>query len=377
MDISQKLDILSRDAQYDLSCSCCTNDLSEHRKKNAAGDGWLYPVTVANGGRGIMLKTLMSNSCENDCKYCPLRSNQDFLRLGLGPDELARFFLEMCAKKDLIGLFLSSAVAGSADCTMDRLIATAQILRKKYQYKGYIHLKIIPGASKEAIDQALDCASAVSLNIETPGQRHFDRLCSSKSYQNDVIESLKYIASQTAKGQRHSKVKTSSQFIVGASDETDREIADYSWAMYQRLGMRRIYYSAYQKGLGDPSIPGERKPLVLEKGTLFPVKRVDDQAIRREHRLYQVDFLYRQYGFSASDIITSDGSLDLARDPKQVWADNHPEAFPVDIGKADKETLLKVPGIGPILARKILAARKSNFVISKDCLPARAQLYLA
>ena len=363
MDTASKLDILARDAQYDLSCACSTKSPEEHRKRTDSGS-WLYPVTVPSGGSGIMLKTLLSNTCANDCKYCPLRECNDTKRTSLQPDELARFFMELQAKRRLIGLFLSSGVIASPDFTMDRLIATAEILRKQYRYRGYIHMKIIPGASTVAIDRALSLSSAVSLNIETPGASHFAKLSESKQYDCDIIGGLRYLSTQTAKGAPHTKVTTTSQFIVGASDETDREILNYSWAMYRRLGYNRLYYSAYQAGLGDPAIPGEQRSYVQQENSLFPNIRMskgDPLILVREHRLYQADFLFRQYGFTFGDLLfDTSGNLDVSIDPKQLWATHHPEFFPVSLAKASKEELLRVPGIGPVLANRIITHRRES-----------------
>lgn len=364
MDTAEKLTILAQDAQYDLSCACSTKKPEEHRKKAVDGT-WLYPVTVASGGSGIMLKTLMTNGCSNDCKYCPLREHNDTRRIAIQPDELARFFMQLQAKRNLIGIFLSSGVMGSADRTMDRLIATAQLLRSHYRYRGYIHIKIIPGSSHAAMDTALSLASAVSLNIETPGASHCAKLSAAKDYDRDIIASLRYLSEQTAPGSRYAKVSKTSQFIIGASDETDREVLGYTWGMYRRLGFDRLYYSAYQAGLGDPSIPGEQFFAVpeMEDGMLpmpeLAVRRGDPDILVREHRLYQADFLFRQYGFTYDDLpFNGAGNLDLSVDPKLLWAQRNPQRFPVSITRGSKEELLKVPGIGPTFARRIIACRK-------------------
>ncbi len=376
MDVQEKLDILARDAQYDLSCACGTKKPEEHRKKNALGDRWLYPVTVAGGGSGIMLKTLMTNGCGNDCKYCPLRSQKDFRRVSLEPSELASFFMEFQRKRHMIGLFLSSGVIGNPDRTMERLVGTAEILRKKYRYRGYVHLKIIPGASQAAIDKAMSYASAVSLNIETPGEKHFHKLTDRKRYETDIVSPLRYISEQTRRGGPFPRVHTSSQFIVGASDETDQEILQYGWAMYRNLEFERLYYSAYQNGLGDPSIPGERqleKELIVEEQpTLFelpPVYRPvgAQKLLVREHRLYQADWLFRKYRFDYDDLLfDTSGNLDLTKDPKQRWADAHPEYYPVSVRKASLNQLLRVPGIGPTFARRIVDQRKDAVLCTLD-----------
>ncbi|MDX9809843.1 MAG: radical SAM protein [Sphaerochaetaceae bacterium] len=373
MDVVDKLDILSRDAQYDLSCACSTKNPAEHRKRDK-DNAWLYPVTVANGGSGIMLKTLMTNSCSNDCLYCPLRNTADSPRTGIGSDELASFFIDLAAKRHLIGLFLSSGVMGTADRTMDKLTATAEILRKKYRYRGYIHIKIIPGCSKAAIDKTLSLASAVSLNIETPGANRLARLSQSKNFDRDIIEPLKYISEQTAKGSRYAKIHKTSQFIVGASDETDREILSYTWGMYRRLNFHRLYFSAYQGGLGDPSIPGEQHhrivgELRMQHSQLFALPEVpsNQDILMREHRLYQSDYLFRCYGFTFDDIdFDQSGNLLFDKDPKQLWADRHPEYYPVSLSKGSKEALLRVPGLGPIFVGRIIKGRSTSIIRTLD-----------
>jgi predicted DNA-binding helix-hairpin-helix protein len=377
MNTQEKLDILSTDAQYDLSCACGTKNPLEHRKRNNTGDGWLYPTTTASGGPGIILKTLMGNRCANDCKYCPLRFQKDFRSVALSPYEMASFFYEFQLKRPLLGIFLSSAVMGDAEKTMGLLVSTAEILRKHFRYRGYIHLKVIPGASKASIDAALSYASAVSLNIETPGARHFSQLTERKDYQRDIIDPLVYIGKQTGKGGRYSRVHTSSQFIVGASDENDKEILLYGSRMYSELKMGRLYFSAYQSGLGDSSIPGEQRiekplaqsllqPFLFDEGQLGkPAK--SDELLVREHRLYQADWLLRKYAFSYEDLqFEKDGNLSLEKDPKLVWAENHPDFFPVSLKRGTKEQLLRVPGIGPTYANRIVKNRKDSPISSLD-----------
>ncbi|MCK4999593.1 MAG: hypothetical protein KAS23_08655 [Anaerohalosphaera sp.] len=345
----EKLRILSEDAQYDLACACGTKDKDEHRQRG--GDGkWVYPVTLPNGGKSIIFKTLMSNVCSNDCKYCPLRSEMNARRVSLSADETARVFLDYYRRKKVFGLFLSSGVCGgSADATMERLNGTARLLRNRYRFRGMIHLKVIPGASNAAIEEAVSLASNVSLNIETAGAKRFSKLSDKKNYLRDIIAPIKLISRLTGKGMKHSRVKQTTQFIVGAAGESDAEIVKYMGGLYDRINMSRIYFSAYQRGLGDPQLPGEREQ--------YPNS---EDMFSREHRLYQVDFLLRKYGFSDSDIIFGgDGKLSLDADPKEIWARNHPEFFPVNVNKANKNALLKVPGLGPITVGRILKRRKT------------------
>jgi len=230
---------------------------------------------------------------------------------------------------------------------MDRLNGVARVLRSKHHFKGYIHLKVIPGASDAAIEQAVSLASAVSLNIETPGAKNLAKLSNKKKYIEDIINPIKLISRLTERGSRYRRVKQTTQFIVGAADESDAEIVKYMFGLYERLRMQRVYFSAYQAGLGADSITGEKRP-DEEAGDVF----------MREHRLYQVDFLLRKYDFKESDIIFDNGNLSLKTDPKEVWAFNHPEAFPIDVNRASKSDLLKVPGLGPVTVKRIFDRRQ-------------------
>ena len=347
-DLQAKLGILSADAQYDLSCacSCATGD----PRRRGLDNRWLYPVTLQNGGRSLMFKTLVSNACANDCKYCPLRAGHDATpRCSLAPEEIVRAFLPYWRSGQVVGLFLTSGVAGAPDAAMERMLAAAEILRRRERFRGILHLKIIPGASDAAIERALALASGVSLNIETAGAEHFAKLTTRKDYLQSVIAPLKRIAALTAQGAPYERVKTSTQFVVGPADETDREIVRYMGGLYGRMGLNGIYFSAYQRGLGDPSLPGENSPAT------------NAELLAREHRLYQTDYLLRKYGFGADEIgFDGAGNLPLDVDPKEFWARRHPERFPVDLNRADKTELLRVPGLGPVTVKRILAARKQG-----------------
>jgi predicted DNA-binding helix-hairpin-helix protein len=347
-DTQEKLEILSTDAQYDLACACGSSDY-QSRKRGSDGK-WVYPVTLPNGGKSILFKTLVSNVCKNDCKYCPLREQMDIRRCTLNPEETAQVFLDYYNQRKVFGLFLSSGVFGSPDLTMERLNSTAGILRKKYHFKGYIHLKVIPGASNPAIEEAVSLASAVSLNIETPGEKNLAKLSTKKNYIRDIIEPIKLISSLTQKGSRYERVKQTTQFIVGAAGEQDSEIVKYMFGLYDRLNMHRVYFSAYQKGLGDDSLDAEAQGI-----------QNSEDVLTREHRLYQVDFLLRKYGFRESDIMfENNGNLPLTTDPKEMWANMHPEMFPVNINRASKFSLLRVPGLGPVTVDRIIQSRKDT-----------------
>ncbi|MDR0994421.1 MAG: radical SAM protein [Verrucomicrobiota bacterium] len=350
-DLEEKLSILSSDAQYDLSCACGSQ--KDDRRRRGLDDHWLYPVTLQSGGTSLMFKTLVSNTCSNDCKYCPLRAGFDRTRrCSLSPEEIIRAFMPYWRDGRVIGIFLTSGVCGNPDAAMSRLIATAERLRFRERFRGILHLKIIPGASDAAIDRAVALASHVSLNIETAGASHFAKLTARKDYLQSVIAPLKRIAILTAKGMPRARVKTSSQFVVGASDETDREVVRYMGGMYERLGLHRLYFSAYQRGLGDPSLPGETSAAS------------NADLLMREHRLYQTDFLLRKYGFSAAEIgFDAAGNLPLGMDPKEAWAHAHPEHFPIHLNHAGREALLRIPGLGPVAVKRIQDARRNGLRI--------------
>lgn len=354
MDTQRKLQLLADASRFDLACACGTKSPADHRKRGNDGM-WLYPVAMPRGGVSIMLKTLLSNACVNDCGYCPFRSAQDPRRDSLAPEELARIFMDYVRNSQVKGLFLSSGVVRNPDFTMDRMVAAAKILRRNYRYRGYIHLKVIPGSSDAAIDEALSLANAVSINIEAPTRSAFRRLSTTKDFDRDIISPMKRISSLTAPGARWGRVKQTTQFIVGASHETDTEIITATSRLYNHLRLQRVYFSAYQRGMGNPDLPGE------QNRTFQP-----GQILSREHRLYQCDFLMRKYGFEAGEIhFGENGNLSLETDPKEQWARLHPDFFPVDVNRAGKNALLRVPGLGPVTVDRILNMRKAGGKIRK------------
>ena len=346
---SEKLSILSHASQYDLACSCGTRD-DEHRRRSKENK-WIYPVTMQNGGTTFLFKTLLSNECVNNCKYCPLRINSDVARASLLPQELAKTFLEYYNRGVVSGLFLSSGMTINPDATMERINAAAAILRRS-NFKGYIHLKVIPGASEQAIRKSLSLATAVSLNIETAGEKNFKELSTTKNYLNDIMRPMHLISELTKRGSQFAGIHQTTQFVVGATKETDKEILDSIWQLYKELRLNRIYFSAYQRGLGASDLYGE-----LSFNT-------NSDLLSREHRLYQADWLIRKYGFSAAEIpLESSGNLSLTTDPKELWTMQHPEFFPVNVNKADKFKLLRVPGLGLVMVNRIINFRESGYRI--------------
>ncbi|MCL2000172.1 MAG: radical SAM protein [Planctomycetes bacterium] len=360
MDSQEKLEILAHAGRYDLACACGTKDKDEHRRRDAGSQTWFYPVSLAGGGKGIMLKTLLSSACISDCAYCPMRAGADRIRrCTLGADELARLFLDYDRRRRLLGLFVSSGIIRDPDHAMTRLNGVAAILRRKYRYRGYIHLKIIPGASDAAIEEAVSLASAVSLNIETPGAGHCAALSARKDWERDIMRPIGFIKRLIDNSPRR-RIRQTTQFIVGAAAESDREILGQTFELYRKYGLERVYFSAYQRGAGHAGIPGEAKP--------------DHDILTREHRLYQSDFLIRKYGFSEKELLfDTAGRLSLAADPKKCWADANPGFFPVRVRGAEERQLLRVPGLGPVTVARILQARRGTRLRGVSDLPLKGK----
>lgn len=355
-DTLEKLNLLSQDSQYDLACACSTKDPLEHRHRSE-DNKWIYPIALPDGRRTFLFKTMISNSCVNDCRYCPLRADNDSRRCTLSSEEIVRAFLNYYRRGAVSGIFLTSGVKGNPDSTMERINQIASVLRRKENFRGYMHLKIIPGASNAAIEETVSMASAVSVNIEAPGEKNFTLLSKNKNYLSDVIKPIKLISSLTQKGEKFYGVKQTTQFVVGAAGEKDSEIVKYSWGLYKRLNLQRVYFSAYQRGAGHSDLPGEFSPL----------SNMD--MLTREHRLYQTDWLIRKYGFAEEEIpFDADGNLILDTDPKEVWAQNNPEFFPLNINRADKMELLRVPGLGHVTVDNIIKLRREGRISSMDSL---------
>jgi predicted DNA-binding helix-hairpin-helix protein len=349
MDTDRKLALLADASRFDVSCACGTRGSADHRRRGADGL-WVYPASVARGGPSVMLKTLLSNACVNDCRYCPFRAGRDFARATLAPQQVADSFMGYLRGGQVFGLFLSSGVIGSPDATMERLVAVGDILRRHHAFTGYLHLKVIPGASDAATEAALGVADCVSLNVEAPTRAAFRKLSASKDFDRDIVRPMRLISRLTGRGSRYEGVGQMTQFVVGAADEADRQIVEATGALYGRLGLRRVYFSAYQRGLGDPDLPGERAGAAD-----------GPDLLTREHRLYQADFLLRRYGFGAGEMpFGPDGNLSLDTDPKELWARRHPERFPVDVNRAGRLALLRVPGLGPVTVRRILQRRRQG-----------------
>lgn len=338
MDRVAKLQLLTRAAQYDL-CAACGTQASRVRDEIGR---WLYPAVLPDGKRVTLLKILQSNLCENDCFYCANRRSREGERITISSEELAAAFDELVRCHRAQGLFLSSAVWNSTSRTMEHMIATVELVRFKYHFTGYVHLKLLPGCEKAIVERAVQIADRVSVNLEAPSAGQLQKLSSDKRFEQDLLQPLAW-AKQFREARLGAKAGLTTQFVIGAAGESDLEILETVERLYHKYHLTRTYFSAFQP------IPDT------------PLENVPATSPLREHRLYQSDFLLRCYGFALQDLIFDQkGYLCVDVDPKMAWAQRHPEYFPLEINRASREQLLRVPGIGPRSAARILHARREG-----------------
>lgn len=401
MDTLSKLSVLADAAKYDAACTSSGVDRVPRKGMlgMASSSGCCHSLTP--DGRCItLLKVLMSNACTYDCAYCVNRKSAGGLRATFEPKELAALTIDFYKRNYIEGLFLSSGVLGEPNITCERMIEVLRLLREEYRFNGYIHAKAIPGAAPELIDRLGRLADRISVNIELPSSTSLHTLCPQKQG-SDILKPMRQIHDTLqqekllgagVKGNRGagsylSTVKpllptennsrtlpqrtgqspqlfrstsTSSAFapagqatqlIVGASPEDDNHILKLTRSLYKSYGMKRVFFSAYMPVIEDSRLPHPETPVPL----------------RREHRLYQADWLMRFYGFDADELVSPETPfLDLEVDPKLAWALAHMEQFPIEVNTASKADLLRVPGIGPVGVRKILRARKSHQLTFDD-----------
>ncbi len=358
MELQEKLEILAASAKYDASCASSGSSRGG-RGTGAAHISGVCHSWTADGRCVSLLKILMTNECVYDCAYCLNRRSNDAPRAILTPDEIAGLTFEFYKRNYIEGLFLSSGIVGSPDRTMELMLTAVRKLRQEYRFNGYVHMKVIPGADQALIDQAGLWADRVSVNIELPTDKSLRLLAPGKT-KDTVLVPMNRLAHKIAehKDERRS-IKSSpayapagqsTQLIVGATPETDREIVKLSEALYAKMMLKRVYYSAFVPVTKDSRLPALTEPPLL-----------------REHRLYQADWLLRFYGFKADELLDeAHPTLDLAFDPKTVWALNNLDKFPVEVNDADYETILRVPGIGVTSARRIVRARRAGALRLED-----------
>lgn len=351
--VIKKLEILAESAKYDVSCSSSGTTRRNIPGTVGSATGWGICHSFTEDGRCVsLLKVMLTNFCIYDCAYCINRRSNDIPRTTLTVKELVDLTIEFYRRNYIEGLFLSSGVIVSPDHTMERMVRAIKELRTVHKYNGYIHMKSIPGASRELVNEAGLYADRLSVNVEIPTEENLKLLAPEKDHQS-VYMPMKYIhqgvleSAEERKRSRHAPrfapAGQSTQMIVGATSENDKTILTLASALYKRPSFKRVYYSGF--------IP------VNNYDTRLPALK--QAPLVRENRLYQADWLMRFYGFRSNEIVDdSYPNLDLEIDPKLAWALRHPECFPVDLNRADYEMILRVPGIGVKSAKLIVTSRR-------------------
>lgn len=359
LEFSDKLELLGGDAANDLACqSCAANPnaaVVTHRAHQplAASElqtrprdlkPWLAYAIRSDGKRIPVVKTLMTSACEKDCYYCATRRGRNAARREtFKPEELAAGFNLIQQRGLAQGLFLSSGVIGGGTRTMEKTIAAVDLIRRKYKFRGYVHLKLMPGAERAATERAIQLADRVSVNLEAPNTARLRKLSGTKHFTAELLAPLR--AARALMREQPALARTSmvTQFVVGPAGETDREIIATAIRLYQELRLARIYFNAFH--------PISETPLENHAPT-NPLRTL---------RLYQTDFLLRQYGFTFDELtFDANGLLPLETDPKTAYALAHPEKFPLDVQTAERAELLRVPGLGPKSAQRILDLRRTH-----------------
>ncbi len=298
---------------------------------------------VTAGSRKMpVLKTLMTTACERDCFYCPFRAGRGSMRrITLSPDDMASGFMALHRAGAVEGLFLSSGVIRGGVTTQDKILATGEILREKYDFRGYIHLKIMPGAELDQVRRAMELADRVSINLEAPNQDRLERIAPGKAFAADLLTRLRWVEDLRRESGGHLRASSTTEFVVGPAGESDVELLSAAGYLYHELGLARAYFSSFR--------PVDDTPLEGHPAT---------QPLR-QLRLYQASFLLRDYGFDVEDLpFERNGNLPEQTDPKRAWADEHLLQAPVEVNTAPRKTLLKVPGIGLKGADRLIAARR-------------------
>lgn len=356
MDMYEKLTILTDAAKYDVACTSSGVARGAGGTIGSAAAAGICHSWSADGRCISLLKVLFTNYCQYDCAYCVNRKSNDVPRAAFTPRELADLTIEFYRRNFIEGLFVSSGVIRSADYTMEQMIKAVRILREEYGFNGYIHAKVIPGASQRLVEALGRLVDRLSVNIELPSEKSLKLLAPDKTRTNiftpmKTITEKKEISRQELIKYRHAPrfapAGQSTQMIIGASDESDFHILRLSQALYDKYRLKRVFFSAYIPMNNDNLLPStDTKPPLL-----------------REHRLYQADWLLRFYGFRAEEILSEQDSMfNPLIDPKCNWALNNMHLFPVEINSAPYEMLLRVPGIGVTGAKRIVRARKTAWL---------------
>lgn len=352
MELMEKLEILSDAAKYDVSCS--SSGSTRQNTKDGIGNAHKSGIchTWTSDGRCVsLLKILMTNVCLYNCEYCVNRTSHDTKRAILTPDEICTLTMSFYKRNYIEGLFLSSGILRSPDYTTELLIETAKLLREREHFNGYIHMKGIPGTDPKLLNELGRYVDRVSVNIELPSEKSLKLLAPQKT-KKAIFQPMKYFHDAIIERREEKKhfrkapafvpAGQTTQLIVGASGESDRQILLLTEGLYRKAALKRVYYSAYVPVMKGKNLPALRRP-----------------PLSRENRLYQADWLLRFYHFQASEILTADNpNFDTELDPKCTWALRHQGLFPVEINRASYEMILRVPGIGVRSAMRIMRMRR-------------------
>jgi predicted DNA-binding helix-hairpin-helix protein len=305
-------------------------------------------AAMPGGKRITLLKTLLTSACERNCYYCPFRAGRNYRRASFKPDEMAKVFINLHDKGIVEGFFLSSGIISGGIHTQDKLIATAEILRRKYGYRGYLHLKIMPGAERDQVYEAMKLASRVSINLEAPNDHRLTNLAPRKKFLEELVQPIRWI-NEIRKSNHYPQSwngrwpSLTTQFVVGGAGENDLELLITTDHLYKKMGLSRAYFSAFNP---IPDTPLENLPAT---------------PLDRQNRLYQASFLLRDYGYDLEDLpFTPQGNLPEKTDPKMAWAQINLAQRPIEVNYAPKKDLLRIPGIGLKSANLILKSRKQS-----------------
>ncbi len=364
MDVQRKLEILADAAKYDASCASSgteKRDSSDRKGMGSTAPGMGICHSYAPDGRCIsLLKVLLTNACNYDCLYCVNRASSNVPRARFTVDEVVKLTLDFYRRNYIEGLFLSSGIIRSPDYTMEQVVSVARKLREEHHFRGYIHLKTIPEADDALIAEAGKYADRLSINIEMPQETSLQQFAPEKDVRAirrtmgrlrlklDEAEENR-VAKTKARPQRFAPAGQSTQMIVGADSASDHTILHTSSNLYGSYKLRRVYYSAFSP------IPDASRALPLVQPPL-----------QREHRLYQADWLMRFYGFDVAEIVDDNAMLPLDIDPKLAWALRHRDRFPLDVNRASREELLRVPGFGTKAVERIIATRRTTTIRLSD-----------
>ncbi len=350
--ITEKLCILADAAKYDVSCASSGSKRTNKNKGLGNASNGICHAYTEDGRCVSLLKILLTNVCIFDCAYCVSRKSNDIKRAAFTIQEVVDLTINFYRRNYIEGLFLSSGIFTNSDYTMERLIKVAKKLRTEENFHGYIHLKTIPGASEELIKEAGLWADRLSINVEMPTEKSLALLAPDKK-QSTMLQSMQHLKTAIIANREEKKLfkkapmfapaGQSTQMVIGATPETDLEILYLAHGFYKKFNMRRVYYSGYVPVSNDNRLPAIGTPVPMI----------------RENRLYQADWLMRNYGFKVNEIVDRENPvLDMDIDPKLGWALRNLHLFPLDVNVADKQLLMRVPGIGIFSAHKICAARK-------------------